>query len=477
MNELNGNFRLVNFLFVVLLFVFVLVSLPSLTSFPKFWFDEGVNLQPARNFAETNHLGYQISTGEEYKSPFQLMTSGYPLILPLGFLFKLFGFSFVVARAYMLCWLALFIVSSYLLGSVLFGKRLALMGVLLMTTFAPIIFHGRSIIGEIPAAALLFFGLYLWEKYRILQKKGYLYYGAVLLGLVVATKPLYITIIPVILISYLISRKDHTWLGELVMWAIGFVPIVIFAIFAFPNVLSLEDASSILSTYSSRASQSSFWANIGDNIPRFFNELSLIYTLIASVIVIASLSFRDLIKKQFTRTRVVLILFALLNLVFFIQSVGWNRYLLMYQIILLLFLPVSLLRIFERFGRPMLAMVVLFGLVFAQGYHFSCCGSFYTSESGREIEMFFKENLDEGSVYVVNALKYSAFVPTPQLHQYFRFEDREVMDNKLADLNKNSFDYLFIEPENIDVAPHLESINSLYTKVAEIGPRLLMMRK
>src|SRR3989344_6561189 len=147
----------------VIIATFLVTASFGLTSSPRFWFDEEINLQIARNFAEQGYLNIQTAPGQPYENPYQFLTTGYPVNGLLGVVFKATGFSFAVARGYMLLWMAALLLSVFLVSKRLFGPLPALFSVLLISTFPPIVFHGKSLIGEIPGLTLFLFGLWAFD--------------------------------------------------------------------------------------------------------------------------------------------------------------------------------------------------------------------------------------------------------------------------------------------------------------------------
>src|SRR3990167_1367222 len=144
----NYNLRITNWIFGFLILMLFLAWFPQRGELPLFWYDEAVNVRLSRNLAEQGYLNLQTAPGIEYEKPYQFQTSGYPLTAPLALLFKIFGFSFELARIYMFIWFATFLLSVYILAKRFWGAWIALGSVALLVSFAPIFYHSFSIIGE-----------------------------------------------------------------------------------------------------------------------------------------------------------------------------------------------------------------------------------------------------------------------------------------------------------------------------------------
>src|SRR3990167_10341716 len=90
----------VEILFGLLLMVVMAGSSPILTTKPRLWFDEGINIEFAKNFLDFGKLDASVAPGEFSGLTRFYQASGYPLSLPLSLFFWIFGFGPVQARAY-----------------------------------------------------------------------------------------------------------------------------------------------------------------------------------------------------------------------------------------------------------------------------------------------------------------------------------------------------------------------------------------
>src|SRR3989344_831492 len=274
---------------LVITAVFLVAAAQTLTTAPRFWFDEGVNLQAARNVAEQGYFNLQTARGVPYDKPYQLLTTGYPVSGLLGLIFTLTGFSLAVARGYMLVWMALLLFGTFWFAKKMFGVLPALFSVLLLATFAPIVFHGKSIIGEIPGLALFLLGLAALdgpETYRGGTALRTIVAG-LLLGLAVATKPIYLLLFIAIAFVLFLKRRHYAggfadWKQRILFWVALAVPLALFVLTILPPDVSFSHLAGIAESYQGRASQGHFFANIFENAKRFFSEDALLYTLVLS---------------------------------------------------------------------------------------------------------------------------------------------------------------------------------------------------
>src|SRR3989344_8136767 len=116
------SFRLNNAIWPLLaILLAVIISIPALTTKPHLWADEAKSIELARNFLDYGKLEIQTAPGEFTGFPQILQSTGYPVTVPLAFVFKFFGIGLMQARIYMLFWMALFLIASFVFLRKLFG--------------------------------------------------------------------------------------------------------------------------------------------------------------------------------------------------------------------------------------------------------------------------------------------------------------------------------------------------------------------
>ena len=443
-------------IFGLLILILFLVWWPNRGEMPRFWYDEAINIRLSRNLAEQGYLNLQTAPGIEYDKPYQFQTSGYPLTAPLALLFKTFGFSFTLARAYMFAWFVAFLASAYMLAKRLWGPWTALGSVALLASFPPVIYHGLSVIGEIPGVTFVLLSAYFLDRFREVRLRQDLLLFSLTLGLTVAIKPLFAPIIlaAAITLHYLrLSRRE--WLEFAVVTAL---PLFIFARIILPESFSLGN---LVATYASRASQGSLFSNVATNLPRFLHELSLIYLLAVG-------AFTFFVRKRLgsNQAQNYLLLSATFMFLLFLQGVGWNRYLLSTYIILLLFLPVLVYKFLPHFGA-----VAVVTLLLAQSAY-TVTKSELTVLRGSwatDVEAMIETYAPEGSIYVITSAEPATLIPSERLYFYTRFEGREQMSNKLSDLEVNKFDYIISKPTNPDFVAYQSEVDKYYALVHNLS--------
>ncbi|HEY4493701.1 MAG TPA: glycosyltransferase family 39 protein [Candidatus Paceibacterota bacterium] len=468
--------------FALVVAVLVGVIAARLTTTPAYWFDEAVNLEVARTFAETGHYALATSPDEYYSHSYQFETSGYPLVAPLALLFKVFGFSFSLARGMMLISLIVFLFSVYFLARHWWGDWPAVGAVALLASFPPLVFNGMSIIGEVPALALITLGLLSLDYFLERRKLLNFVLAGLAFGLALSAKPLFAPLILALFVAYLVYRKGlHIESREYLAFIIAFVlPLFAFLFLAMPQSGGFDSIWGIVSTYMGRSSQHMMGENVISNLRNLFTQASGIYTLVLALICALAFTSRS-VREKLNLSRLVGFLFALIMLLFFIQSVGWGRYLLATQVALLIALPVALIAILSRFSwyRRYLVPSLIVLLCVGQFAHAITKSELRTLSGPREAELeeFLSANAPDGGVYFIDSFEAAALLTSERRYHYFRFEDRIVMPNPLDNLPNSSFEYIITKQDNPDFAMYIDSVLLHYELLATHGSLSLYKRK
>ncbi len=158
---------------LLIVIVITVGILLRLSEYPLSWFDEGYTTHVARLLVEKGIYG--TYNGIRF-SPFDpFVSSGPGVVLPIAFMFKLFGFGVVQARLALfpyslLLGLALFYLARYLYGQTM--AFLTVLGVLVIFQWlvnitdldlSPLML-GRQVLGEVPAISMILLGLLVWFK-------------------------------------------------------------------------------------------------------------------------------------------------------------------------------------------------------------------------------------------------------------------------------------------------------------------------
>ncbi len=184
-------------------FAFVIIfCLTNLTTKPKLWIDEGLNIEVSRNFLLFGKLNVLTAPGIFVEQPYAVSASGYALTVPLAVFFNFFGFGLFQARFFMMLWLLIAVAAIYLVARSFFGSLTAIFAASLIATFDPFYSNGLTVMGEIPWFVFLLCGLFFLAK-----KENYLLTG-LFFGLAAATKPsIYLLLLPAFFVHVFILKN------------------------------------------------------------------------------------------------------------------------------------------------------------------------------------------------------------------------------------------------------------------------------
>lgn len=213
------------------LFVCVLAFLLMyrLDVYPSPWFDEGAYLNAARTFAEDGVYAEKSSEGYRYNGA--VVSVGPTVILPISFVYKIFGASVVAGRLVIVAYGVVTLVALYGLANALVDQRLALVTIVLAIfgwgNQMPLTF--RTVMGEMPAFGLLCLGLWLWIAIKQ-HKLSTLCVVGLMIGLASITKfQIALFALPAMLVAMLLDRVYYRQRG----WDFYIIPGVIAGVIFF----------------------------------------------------------------------------------------------------------------------------------------------------------------------------------------------------------------------------------------------------
>lgn len=161
---------------------------------PRPWHDEGSYLTLAKTLAQDGV--YAVRSAEGYQSFGAVQSVGPTVVLPIALSFKLFGIGLLqgrlVAGFSILFTLAVF----YLAGQTLFGRRTALIAVILLLASPAVGFllYGRPAFGEIPALGFLLAGWLVWTRGVRTNRWWPSPIAGILIGAAMVTKSQYVLV-------------------------------------------------------------------------------------------------------------------------------------------------------------------------------------------------------------------------------------------------------------------------------------------
>ena len=389
---------------VIAVFVFVNVySFSTLTTKPAIWYDEGINIELARNFSEFGKLDLIVEPLTFSGRGVNIGSTGYPVTVPLAWFFKAFGFGLAQARVYMLLWMNIFLACLFYFLKKTWDTRTALIILLLVASFPSFYANGRSVMGEIPGITFILLTL-IWY----FREKSDLVAG-VFLGLAVISKPsVYLFFVPALILLFFFKKED--FFKKIIRLGLGaFMPLLAWAVI-YPEIFSSLSAwqdlgSHFVNPYA--AEEFTVIGNIQNNLASFLYSPTLIYfSLFAAVIMLAGFLNRDFYKEN----RAVFALFgfySLFQLFFFLKSLGYFRYLIAVQLFIFALLVPSVKVLTERlffqkiYARFLFAAFFASVVLFQTAYLFTKADLFYSNEI-QETFVYIQKNFSESSVGVIN---------------------------------------------------------------------------
>ena len=415
---LSNNTLQHGFLALILVFV-AFFSLYKLTESPPVWYDEGFYHQAAINWLVHGEQGLQVEPGVFASA--SNSTVGFPLIYPLKVSFGAFGIGVPQTRAVMVIFMLLLVFFSYQLLYRLYGFKMAVWGTALLATFPVFYGNGKSVLGEVPGMffvvlCLLFVHFFERSNCRDVRMAAL---AGLAGGLATATKPIFLLLLPAVLIPLILFRKRVTFeSAPIIAGVVGFlVPIALWVLTQFNDSDSFLQ---ILKLYATPSGVEDTWGLIVENVMRFVREMSPVYTLILAVAWSASFIHR---KRETSLAEGIAFVFFALVLLAYLRTPGWYRYFFEAQVLGLLFLPFALSVI--KWTRPFQTVIVVLFLmlnVYQLGFH-SFVAESYQSTRTAELEAYFGSYPLDVSFFVYNVPEVVIFLPSRNYYQYI--EPRE----------------------------------------------------
>jgi 4-amino-4-deoxy-L-arabinose transferase-like glycosyltransferase len=307
-----------------------------LSETPPTWMDEGIITQVARNMAISGSHAIQVAPGEYASGSF--ITTAYTTTVPVALSFSIFGFGIVQSRIVMALFIILLFVAVYLIirkKDNLSIDWIVAATLLLIATFGPMYGHGRNVLGEVPGMAYMLLGLFMLKKIGEGNRAfGYYLAAGLFLGLAIVTKPIFIVLLPVVILALVLYRKrlfiDMKGVGLLGVALLA--PIVIWLYVQFQG----DTWEAALRLYSNpNAVQLGNLAY--ENFRRFFTEAQPLYTLALFILWTLSGIVRYVRTRNIEAHEAIAWGFSLLILLAYLRTAGFYRYFFQAEFLALVF--------------------------------------------------------------------------------------------------------------------------------------------
>lgn len=353
-----------NNLILILLFgLSLFLSLWRLPYSPATWFDEGINIGIAKSLVQDGV--YSLKVGPQVYVPTRqfLITTNYPVILPVSLSLRLLGFTLEAARLPMVLFILGYVVAIYFLVKKLYGHKRALMSLALTISFVPFYGNGKDVLGEVPGLLYFILGILILSSSYANWKK---YLGTGLMfGLSMATKPFFLIIFPAIIIGFLYGwwKNDEKLIKPFFLIVGGtLVPIIVWIKTIVPS-FSFFGISKALFYYANSYATSSFFPLITANFFRFFKETTPLHFAILGFIVFLAMLLKFLKKESIQTVEVTLLAFIFINFCWYLKTPGWYRYFFPAHMILFILFPASLSFLFKKDLRKTTLVIIALFLV------------------------------------------------------------------------------------------------------------------
>ncbi len=448
---------------MILLFAMtVFFALFHLTESPAFNSDEGWYMQSANNLLTTGMNGLQLAPG--YIDRASTYTSvGYPLIYMLALCYKLIGVGILQARLLMVFFLLAFTVISFLLVRRLSGNGLALMSLLLISTFPPLYGNGKAVMGEMPGLFFMVLTLYLFNLITVYpsRKTLLLILTGISAGIFMATKVSFILFAPALIVAAIIEwRRGHLSLKDIGLTALSIVaPLAVWLLIKF---LPGESISTILGFYANPSRVNDITGTVLRNIKTLFSDTSTIYTMSMLVIWASALWVRFYRKMRISAEETAAFILATLTIASFTRTAGFYRYLLPAQMVALIFFPGALLTIFETISKKITtaksvaANWVVMAILGVLGLYQLCFHSYvadsYRSHAVADMQAYFDSIPATTTMFFYNSQGLVPFFHGKNYFQYlilFNKEDWTIGSENLPILAAGKADMVVAGPHSL----------------------------
>lgn len=401
------------FLFAILVFV----GFWRLQYSPATWYDEGINAGIASSLVTDGVYSLKVGPDEFVQDRQFLITTNYPVLLPVALSLKIFGINFFAARLPMVVFLFLFAWTAYFLIDKWYGGKTAIMTLALVAVFLPFYGNGKPVLGEVPGLFFLLAGLFYLDSRKLWK----LFLSGLFLGLSIATKSFFLLILPALFVAevYRIFKKgSRKPLEYIILFVSILIPVFIWLWTINPN-LSLNTIGSTVSYYSnSYADDTNIVQLILSNAKRFVTESTPLHFL-ALFIVSFFVVLKSAWKREVRMQEIVLITFIFLNILWYLKTPGWYRYFFPAHLLLFLLFPASLMKIFTK----KFAIVIVMFFVIAQSFLLISKRNepLYFASEVQDFTAYVQENTsDQDSIFVVNGPSVAFLLSDRSISQYVR---------------------------------------------------------
>ena len=417
-NTIFEKSKLLLWISIALIFAFVnIFSLWNLTTKPALWYDEGINIELARNFSEFGKLDIMTEPIKFSGQGALIGSTGYTTTIPLAAFFKLFGFGLPQARIYMLLWMNVMLFCLFYFTRKKWGDNVALATLFLVATFAPFYGNGRSVMGEIPGFTFLLLSL-IWYF-----NKNNLFLAGLFLGLAVISKPsVYVFLIPAFVVLLLFEKKD--FFSRVIRLGIGAVlPFFIWVGIYADTVFSSSTWKNLGAHFSNPYEQAQVTSliNIKNNLAAFFESPTLIYFLLFTIIIISAVYIKKDYYEQNKQIIILTVSYGILDFFYYLKSLGYLRYLIAVQFLIFILLVPAMQTLVKRFapqsyGHITIRVCIAIFILFQTTYLFYGAKLFYSDNPQKTLQ-YLENNFKDQTIGIINLPTVASLISSSQRMQ------------------------------------------------------------
>lgn len=439
---------------VIVLWV-IIVSLWYLRSNPSYWFDEGIYHQIVRNLVTDKVMGLRLSPTTF--SGASLISVGYPVFYPAVVAFKFFGDSVLVLRMTAVIFLIGFFISAYYLVRNLYGVKNAIFSATLISLFSPLYGNGKTFLGEVPGMFYFVLGLFFLNFALVSEHKKrnlLFFFGGLLCGLAVSSKPNFLVILPAIVVGVIWKwRQFFSTPSQRKNTVIMLIGIALPVLFWFYSQFGVSaSVSQIFAHYSNPYYIKDIWPVIFLNLRRFVTESTPLHFLLLFVVAGSFLVLKIKKRQALYFAEVVIMAFVAAIFIFYVRTTGWYRYFFPAHLLLFIFIPVGMEYVINNmfgFLKKYSNLLILFVVVVLAIAQLSVMRieRFYAGYDIQAKEISFIESLEDNeSILFYNVPFLAGRYQSDNYYQFIKMSDYlSYGDENLPLLNSGFFTYVFAE--------------------------------
>ena len=386
----------------------------TFVEFPKYWHDEAFALEQARTFLELGRLDFTVAPYKPSGMAIAMSANGPPLSIPLAGVFSLFGIGLLQARVYMLFWLVAVTIAVYLFLKKTFDTPSAVVGTLLMATFASFYANGRTATGDIPG---LFFAV--TALYFFVHKQQYAWRGIFFALAAVTKTSAFHMALPAAGIALLFFERNRFFLPAIRFGMGALLIICLWFLILLPYPYSFSEFTPLIEFYKNPTHKASLLEQFSGGIPSpLFSSTIGYFSVLASILLLAFFKNRRAIPDTQKRIYVFIAIYAVLQTIVFLRSPGWLRYLVPLEIfiLMLLFPALSTLASSKKISYALAGLLIGFQLT-----HYLFFSNILSRPDSTPHAVVLNQLLNENSgstIGFVDNLMVSAFIPSSKKFHY-----------------------------------------------------------